>query len=136
MNRKTVFFFLLILIFMVFVSNSIIAQQDVVSGRMDGKRDAKADVNGRSWFLRGCIINFFVPIFGGLAVMSYVYEYEPIIPNYRFVGKSEEYINAYTISYKETVRKIQVNKVSQGCITSIILYALSAGFTFLACSNL
>lgn len=76
--------------------------------------DAQNDINRNLWFGAGCL-------FGLLGVgASYVIEPNP--DTYRFMGKSNDYIAAYTSCYRIEAKKIQQQKARHGCLTYAAVY--------------
>lgn len=82
------------------------AQQACSRAQMDAERD----VNGTLWLGIGFLFTF--PLGWPLLPMMI----EPSPSASRYVGKSPEYIAAYTDCYKSAAKKIQQNKALTGCI--------------------
>lgn len=78
-----------------------------------GQRDARHDVNGLLWFAMGCVF----PILGLVAA----FVIEPSPPAIGLVGKSSEYVAAYTDCYKDKARDIQTHKALIGflCVPTL-----------------
>ena len=100
----------------------ILAQQDeFLAGRIAGEQSARANVNGTLWLGAGCLF--------GLVALIVAYVYEPSPSATLLLGKSPEYVAAYTDSYKQTAKKVQSNKALTGCVVGTIatigLYALA-----------
>ena len=75
-----------------------LAQNDRTQGLADGERDAQSQVSKTTWILVGCLTGGF----------SYLYPdvFAYNVPQSRLVGKSPEYIAAYTDSYLQTRKSI------------------------------
>jgi hypothetical protein len=84
--------------------------QDVATACMDAERQAKSDISGGTWFLIGCLIG---PI-GYLLAMS-----EPNPPSTNLLGKSPEYVAAYTDCYRRMGKSIKTKNAMTGCIISV-----------------
>ena len=78
--------------------------------------DAKADVNKTLWFIAG--------FFGGVLGLILSYVLPPSPPATRLVGKSPEYIAAYTDHYKRVAQKEQFNTALTGCGVCAVLYVV------------
>ena len=95
------------------------AQQSpvVLEAQLAAERDAKADVNQLNWRLFGLGMAFIGGgcILGPVAVAS-AYVHLPTPPAGRFIGKSPEYILAYTEAYESKARRLQVESAVVGCI--------------------
>ena len=85
--------------------------------------DANTDVNKPLWFGAGCLLTglaflpdpygYFFPPIG--VIGAYVYRPDP--PVSRFIGKSPEYIAAYTSAYKAKRGNTQGLWAGAGCLT-------------------
>lgn len=97
----------------------VIAQQNsiVLEAQLAAERDAKADVNQLNWRLFGLGMAFIGGgcILGPVAIAS-AYVHLPTPPAGRFIGKSPEYILAYTEVYESKARRLQVESAVVGCI--------------------
>jgi len=76
--------------------------------------DAKTDVNGTLWMGAGFLF--------GLFGIGAAYLIEPDPPASRLLGKSPEYVAAYTDCYRDAARDIQVKKATVGCVIGTLLY--------------
>ena len=102
---------------LVMFATPILAQQgEIMAGRMAGEQAARANTNGMLWMAIGCV--------GSWVGILAAYIYEPSPPTTPLLGKSPEYVAAYTDAYKETAKKVQTSKVWIGCITSVVLYTV------------
>jgi hypothetical protein len=81
---------------------------DAAAGTARGTLDAEADTSGALWFLAGC----------GLGVIGILIAYvaEPTPPVARIMGKSPEYVMAYTAAYKTAGKSVQGRQALYGCI--------------------
>ena len=77
----------------VLTTNSLVRQAQI-----DAARDAKADISMGRWFRYGAAGGVLYPI--GCSIFHC-----PPIPAARLIGKSPEYVNAYTIAYITEVRR-------------------------------
>ena len=84
------------------------------------QRDAKAQVNQIGWWIQGCIL---------IGFLTY---HAPQPPAARLVGKSPEYVDAYTQTYKQKVENLRMSAVVPGCLTTVF----SAGILFLILEGL
>jgi len=106
---------------MVFAMPILAQQDDFMAGRMAGEQAARASTNGTLWLAIGCVGNVL-----GL-IIAYVYEPNP--PATMLLGKSPEYVAAYTDAYKTTAKSIQSSKALTGCIVyivAVVVYAVIA----------
>ena len=76
--------------------------------------DAMSDVNGTLWMGAGFLF--------GLFGIGAAYLIEPDPPASRLLGKSPEYVAAYTDCYRDAARDIQVKKATVGCVVGTLLY--------------
>lgn len=105
--------------FMVSAMLVLAQRDDIAAGRMAGEQDARANVKGREWLAAGCL-------FGPLGLAA-AYVYEPSPPSTRLLGKSEEYVTAYSEAYKATAQSIQKSKALTGCITGCVTNIVLGG---------
>jgi hypothetical protein len=98
----------------------------VVAAEADAKRDANADVNKLLWFGAGALLSgvalvenySFLFSIGGL-IGSYFYQPNP--PAARFVGKSPEYVNSHSETYKKEAGKLHALWSTAGCVSGGIV---------------
>jgi len=111
MNIKQNFFVAIatVISFVVFVTPILAQQDDLMAGRIAGEQAAKANTSGIMWMALGCI----GPV--GL-IIALVYESSPSAS--QLLGKSPEYVAAYTDAYRETAKHVQTNKALTGCIVT------------------
>ncbi len=105
----------IVLVFVVFATPILAQQGEIMAGRMAGEQSAKANVNGTTWLAIGCI--------GGLLGVIIAYVYEPSPSSTMLLGKSPEYVAAYSDAYKMTAKKVQTGKAWTGCIVFTLVYA-------------
>lgn len=103
--------------FMVFAVPILAQQGDLMAGSVAGEQSARSNVNGSLWFLAGC--------FGGLLGVIVAYVYEPSPPSVMLLGKSPEYVAAYTDAYRSTAKRIQSGKAWTGCIVGTLVNVAS-----------
>jgi hypothetical protein len=106
---KSISVILLTAMFTIPIAPAVFAQ-DVATACMDAERQAKSDISGGTWFLIGCLIG---PI-GYLLAMS-----EPNPPSTNLLGKSPEYVAAYTDCYRRMGKAIKTKNAMTGCIISV-----------------
>lgn len=107
--------------------------------------DANQDVNKPLWFGTGCLMSGLVFLPGWYscllapAGLTGTYFYRPAPPLARLMGKSPEYVEAYTSAYKSQRGNIQVRWASAGCLTGgvivggvLISIGVGAGLAVLA----
>ena len=78
-------------------------------------KDAKKDVNHVVWFGAGLCLG---PI--GLGISYAVHPAPP--PADRLMGKSEVYVNEYSVVYKRIKKDLQVNDALAGCIPATLVW--------------
>lgn len=117
-------FFMAVLVFS--ISSVTFAQQNSkqVEAIIAAQRDAKGAVNQGGWWLYGsCLIG---------AIMA---GREPQLSQAsaaRLVGKSPEYVEAYTKAYKAKVKNLRQSAATPGCLTTVF----STGILFIILSAL
>jgi hypothetical protein len=87
---------------------------------MEGERDGAADSSGAAWFMLGCLL-------GGIGVII-AYVAEPTPPPARYIGKSPEWVMAYSQAYKSAGRSAQGKSAILGCLVigAVFLALLAA----------
>ncbi len=73
------------------------------------EQDAKADVNQINWWLSGCCL---------YGISQAGRESHP--PPGRLVGKSPEYVNVYTLTYKAKVENLRLSAAVPGFLTIVL----------------
>ena len=113
-----------------------LAQQNAVQAEAatTAKADANKEVNKLLWFGTGCLFSsiFFLPAPYGYIlppaglIGSYLYQPDP--PPLQLIGKSPEYIAAYTSNYKSKRGNIQARWASAGCLSGcVVVGSLAVG---------
>ena len=92
----------------------LLAQNDFETGRMAGSQAARVNTNGTVWLAIGCL--------GGIIGIAIAYVVEPNPPAMSLLGKSPEYVAAYTDAYKMTAKGIQTGSAWKGCIVGTLAY--------------
>ncbi len=112
-------FFVIYLVLILFIPIQLLAdyESDIGMGKMKGKRDAMKDVNKICWLGAGATIIGF-----GVAMIWRSSEPDPA----EFVGKSPEYVKAYTESYNSRVKREQIIYGSLGCAATLLGIAMLA----------
>jgi len=113
----------MLMVFLIFNAPFVaLAQQaEVAEAYMAAENDAKTGVNGAFWFGIGCI--------GGVLGVGIAYIVTPLPPASRLIGKSPEYVAAYTDTYRATGKSIQTSKAWTGCVVGTAV--ISVGLTLL-----
>ena len=102
----------------------VLAQQNSVQAEAitAAEQDANKDVNKPFWFGAGCILSGLFLVqepFGYIVPPSGIigtYFYRPAPPSSRLIGKSPEYVAAYTSAYQLKRGSTQALWVSAGCL--------------------
>ena len=122
--KRRIFIGLIILTSSIVFTTPIIAQQgDIIAGRIAGEQAANASVNGTTWFLAGFLPGCLYGVTGLIGVL-FAYVYEPNPSAMLLVGKSAEYVAAYTDAYRATAKKKQTNKAWEGCISAGLVWVV------------
>ena len=111
-----------------------IAQQNFVQteAATAAEADANKDVNKLLCFSAGCVLSalFFLPSpYGYLLPPTGIiglYSYQPVPPPSRLIGKSPEYIAAYTSAYPLKRGDIQAQWTSAGCLSGCVILGIIA----------
>lgn len=109
----------------------VLAQQNSVQAEAitAAEQDANKDVNIPFWFGAGCILSglfFFQEPFGYIAAPAGIvgaYFYRPTPPPSRLIGKSLEYVDAYTSAYQLKRGSTQALWASAGCLGGVLTVA-------------
>lgn len=93
---------------------------DAAEAAAAGERDAIADSSSAAWFMLGCLL-------GGIGVII-AFVAEPSPPPARYIGKSPEWVMAYSQAYKSAGRSSQGKSAIFGCLTiaAVFLALLAA----------
>lgn len=105
-----------LLSFLIFALPILAQMDDMMAGRMAGEQAARSNVNGTLWFAAGCLI--------GVIGVLIAYVYEPNPPSMMLMGKSPEYVMAFTDAYKTTGKSIQTRQAWTGCLTAVVVSTL------------
>ena len=130
--RVLAFFMAVLMFSMPFVT---IAQQNSVQAEAvtAAEADANKDVSKLLCFSVGCVLSvlFFLPSPYGYVlppagiIGSYLYQPGP--PPSRLIGKSPEYIYAYTTTYKSKRGNLQARWTSAGCLSGCVVVGVGLG---------
>ena len=90
------------------------AANEMAEGRVTGEADAESATNKGLWFIAGCL--------GGVLGLIISYVYTPTPPSSRLLGKSPEYVAAYSDAYREKAKKLQTNMALTGCGVGAVAY--------------
>ena len=134
---NTAFHVLIFLIAVLTFCTSFIAMAQQSSGQAEAATAAEADANKDVSKLlcvsAGCVLSalFFLPspygyLFPPTGIIG-SYSYRPVPPPSRLIGKSPEYISAYTTTYKSKRGNIQVLWTSAGCLSGCVVIAIGLG---------
>jgi hypothetical protein len=77
-------------------------------GAVAGQTDGRTNTNGCLWFGAGCVFTYV-----GVGASYFI---TPDLPATRLLGKSFEYIAAYTDAYNSSARHVQTSNAWWGCI--------------------
>ena len=80
---------------------------EVEQATADARRDAELNVSSLAWGSAGFVCTFFAPIYAYLAL--------PEVPVGALLGKSPEYVDAYTLVYQQNVRRRRLQASVIGC---------------------
>ena len=101
------------------LQNDLLAQ-DVSTACMEAERQAQSDISGGTWFVIGCLAG----LIGYLIAMQ-----EPNPPATPLLGKSPEYVAAYTDCYRKKGKSIKTKNALTGCLVgtgiSVVFYAIA-----------
>lgn len=100
--------------------NLVVAQAEA-----DATADANKDVNKPLWFGTGCLISglVFLPLPGWSSCLlppvglTGTYFYRPAPPVSRLIGRTPEYVDVYTSTYKSKRGSVQASWASAGCLS-------------------
>jgi hypothetical protein len=103
------------LVVLLVAAPQIALSSDIDQGRLDGERDARSEVNGTLWFMAGCCMSWTGVLFA--------YLYAPNPPATRLLGKSPEYVAAYTDAYRAAAKGTQTSNAWSGCVVFGLSYS-------------
>lgn len=104
------------LVVLMIAAPQVALSSDIDQGRLDGARDAKTDVSGTIWFMAGCCLS------ATGVLIAYIYAPNP--PATRLLGKSPEYVAAYTDAYRAAAKGTQTSSAWNGCIVFGLTYTV------------
>ena len=106
-----------------------LAQQNTIQQQAmaDAEQDVSVDVNGSLWFLGGCL--------GNITVLVIASVFEPHPPASRLLGKSPEYIAAYTDTYRAKATNLQASRALAGCLTGTAVVCVGYSFLIISAIN-
>lgn len=98
------------------------AEGTATEGVVAGQADGKANTNSLLWFGAGCV--------GSWIGVAAAYLVTPSPSATRLLGKSSEYVAAYSDSYRESAKSVQTKNAWTGCVVSACVSGLSYGVYF------
>lgn len=104
-----------LLLIVMILTIPIIAQQS--NPYADAEAQAERDVDKTVWFILGCL--------GGILGYGAAYLITPNPPTQPLLGKSPEYVAAYTDAYRAKAKKIQTSKAMTGCLVGTAVQVLA-----------
>ena len=122
-----------ILVLLLFTSTPYLTVAQADNDATQAVIDAKMDVSiSAGWFAGTFLISVALGCLGGSALIatSQVVSIEP--PAHRFIGKSPEYVSAYTLTYKKEAKQKRLIHTSAGCVGGSAIAALIGYYTYLA----
>jgi hypothetical protein len=109
------------------MSFAALAQRNLVvaQAEADATSDANKDVNKPLWFGTGCLLSglVFLPLPGWSSCLlppigvTGTYFYRPAPPVSRLIGRTPEYVDVYTSTYKSKRGNVQASWASAGCLS-------------------
>jgi len=117
-SKHVKFISIFLVIFIIAQPVAAIAQQtDLNSDYMQGKIDGEMDAKGNAmWIIAGCGC--------GLLGVGAAYLMKPSPPAAAIIGKSTEYILAYTEAYQNKARNINLRYACTGYIVTMVAYII------------
>ncbi len=106
----------LFLAFCIFIVPCLLNAQEVGQAVGQAQMDAVVDVNGCLWMGGGFLFALFA--------IGAAYVIVPSPRAARLLGKSPEYVAAYTNTYIQKARSIQVTNSVIGCLGGVVLYVI------------
>jgi hypothetical protein len=89
-------------------------EETVAEGTLAGRADGQVNTSSVLWLGAGCL-------FTQLGVAA-AYLYTPNPPALRLLGKSPEYVAAYTDAYGDAAKKVQTSNAWTGCVVTSLVY--------------
>ena len=106
---------------------------DTPSIEKQARTDAQRDSDEKFWALATFAGSTFFGPYIGIPALGAAVFYQPPPPAHRFLGKSPEYVQIYTHTYKSTYRRTAIRGTLIGCLGGGALYYLNRsgyGFSF------
>jgi len=91
----------------------IMAQEAATNAVIQAQQQAEADFNKAMWLGVGCLLGWVGLLIGYLV--------QPSPPATALMGKSPEYVVAYTEAYKEKMKSLQTKYALVGCLGNMAL---------------
>ena len=91
----------------------IMAQEAATNAVIQDQQQAEADFNKAMWLGVGCLLGWVGLLIGYLV--------QPSPPATALMGKSPEYVAAYTEAYKEKMKSLQTKYALVGCLGNMAL---------------
>ena len=111
MKINTVFHTLVIFmaLLMLVMPQIVIAQEasEIQQATEDARRDSRLNVSPFAWGAAGFVCGCFAPAYAFLST--------PAVPVGALLGKSPEYVNAYTAVYQENAKRQRIQAAVIGC---------------------
>ena len=121
--KKTVSLYLALIILTIPLLSQV-DQKEMLEAKMQAEMDAKRDVNKAIWFIVGCAGSII-----GLLVAQ-VITASP--PQATLLGKSPEYVAAYSDTYVIKMKKLRTTWSLYGCGVSVALWGVAILVLFAA----
>lgn len=84
----------------------------LLEAKAAAEADAEAKTSKTAWFALGCL--------GGIVAIAAGYVYSPSPPAGALLGKSPEYVTAYTEAYEKKAKGIQGRTAMYGCVLNTL----------------
>ncbi len=110
----------------------IILAEDAGDACMQAQSAAKQDANGILWFTLGLLIGGVATPLAGIIATIVGYNLTATPPASALLGKSPEYVAAYTDCYSREVKKLRGNNTLYGCLTATGAYVVVGGCLLLS----
>lgn len=119
MRIHTVFQIFVITVFVLALSQIASAQQlsEIGLATADARRDAERNVSPLAWGSAGFVCSFFAPIYAYLAM--------PEVPVGALLGRSPEYVDAYTQVYHQNARRRRLQASVIGCAIGSVVSSIT-----------
>lgn len=127
MRRNPLPFVFAVLVLLIPLTMLNAQEGDIASACQQAQIDVRTDVNGTLWLGAGCLFG----IFG----VGAAYLIEPSPPAMRLMGKSPQYVAAYTDCYKSEGKTIQGKKAITGCLIGVAVEVVFYVLFFVALAS-